>query len=147
LSRDVDLALSGEAFNLLLRNDPKYAQKLAKYVRVYGRCIPTDKVTVINTLVQLGYITMMCGDGQNDCGALKSAHVGVALSSSDASIVAPFTSLDLDVSSVVNVLLEGRCALSSALKAYGYYIMYGQVESYLQTINAYFFITFAEWCW
>lgn len=145
MTRYVDLALSGEAFTLLLRNDPKYAQKIARHVRVFGRCNPNDKIQVVNTLVQLGYITLMCGDGQNDCGALKSAHVGVALSSSDASIVAPFTSLDLDVTSVVDVLLEGRCALSSALKAYTYYMMYGQVESYLQTINAYFFITFAEW--
>ena len=33
----------------------------------------------------------MVGDGGNDCGALRSAHVGLALSEAEASLVAPFS--------------------------------------------------------
>jgi predicted P-type ATPase len=144
---ELALAITGEAWSALLDQDPEYAYKIARYVRVFGRCNPTDKVSVVTVLGHQGYVTMMCGDGQNDCGALKSAHVGVALSSSDASIVAPFTSLDKDLQSVILILREGRCALSSAFKAYSFYVIYGQVETYLQTINAYLAITFSEWCW
>lgn len=146
-TNDMDLAVSGDAWALLRSDDPKYASAIAKHVKVFGRCNPTDKVSVVSTFVENGYITLMCGDGQNDCGALKSAHVGVALSTSEASIVAPFTSLDKVISSVPEVLREGRCALASAFAAYKFYIIYGQLESYFQTINAYLSITFTEWCW
>jgi len=34
----------------------------------------------------------MCGDGANDCIALKAADAGISLSEAEASIAAPFTS-------------------------------------------------------
>lgn len=144
---DVDLAITGEAWIAILQDDPKYAASIAPHVRVYGRCNPSDKVAVVAHFVEQGKKTLMCGDGGNDCGSLKSAHVGIALSTSEASVVAPFTSLDKDIASVPEVLREGRCALASAFAVYSYYIVWGQDESFLQVINAYFAITFTDWCW
>lgn len=89
----------------------------------------------------------MTGDGGNDCGALKTAHVGVALSDAEASMVSPFTSLDKTITSVVDILKEGRCALASALASYKYVIMYGQIEGLNNVILAYFRINFAEYNW
>jgi magnesium-transporting ATPase (P-type) len=143
----VDIALTGDAWSILLENDPKFASMISKHVRVFGRCKPGDKVSVVATFVANGYRTLMCGDGQNDCGSLKTAHVGVSLSTSEASLVAPFTSTDNTITSVTEVLREGRCAIASALAAYSFYILYGQTESFLQVIAAYLSVTFYEWCW
>lgn len=41
------------------------------------------KVKVIDILSSKGLIVGMCGDGGNDCGALRCAHVGIALSGTD----------------------------------------------------------------
>ena len=144
-SDDMNMALTGKVWSYLLEHDPKSALDYAMRTKVFGRCKPDDKVSVVTTFVEMGDISLFCGDGGNDCGALKAAHVGIALSDAEASVVAPFTSLDKEISSVSEVLREGRCALASAIACYKYMLMYGQVESITQTINAYFSITFAEW--
>jgi magnesium-transporting ATPase (P-type) len=83
----------------------------------------------------------------NDCGALKAAHVGIALSDAEASTVAPFTSLDKTISATLGVLREGRCSLASSLASYKFMIMYGQIATINQLINAYLATSFTEWCW
>jgi cation-transporting ATPase 13A3/4/5 len=146
-SGEIVLAVTGEVWKAILDDSEMNPRQIAEHIRVFGRCTPNDKVSVVDCFVQDGITCCMVGDGGNDCGALKTAHVGIALSDAEASIVAPFTSLDKSISSVVEVLKEGRCALASALASYKYMIMYGQVESINQIANAYFSVTFHEWCW
>jgi len=134
----VALAVTGEVWQLLLSRWEEEAFLLAPYIKVFGRCTPNDKVSVVAHFVKRGDITMFTGDGGNDVGALKTAHVGVALSDSEASIVSPFTSLDKEIGSVVEILREGRCCLASAFSSYKFMIMYGQLETILQLVAAWF---------
>ena len=46
----------------------------------------------------------MCGDGANDCEALKAAHAGISLSEAEASVAAPFTSRVNNIECVVTLM-------------------------------------------
>merc|ERR1740129_1140808 len=96
------------------------------HVRVFGRMKPEGKVAVVEELQALGYYVGMCGDGGNDCGALRTAHVGLALTEADASIVAPFCAgQDRSLLLLVQLLKEGRACLATNVACFSYYLGYG----------------------
>jgi magnesium-transporting ATPase (P-type) len=85
------LAMTGAGFRTLKaqdnKNNPNSAFKKAIFCcSVFARMSPDDKASLIESYIDLGFITGMCGDGANDCGALKAAHVGISLSEIEASI-------------------------------------------------------------
>lgn len=70
----------------------------------------------------------MCGDGANDCGALKAAHAGIALSDSEASVASPFTSRDASISCVPELIRQGRCALVTSFGIFKYMAAYSLTQ-------------------
>lgn len=78
LARDFDLCVAGPALQIALDQDANMP-KVLEYIKVFARMSPDLKESVLVSLKECGNITLMCGDGTNDVGALKQAHVGVAL--------------------------------------------------------------------
>lgn len=77
-ARDYDLCTTGSSLAAASRADPEIRRHLEHFV-VYARMTPDEKEGIITSLKDCGRVCMMCGDGANDVGALKQAHVGVAL--------------------------------------------------------------------
>ena len=90
---------------------------------------PDDKASLVEQLQTFCKTEVgMCGDGANDCGALKQADIGISLSEAEASIAAPFTSQIQDISSVVIVLREGRCALTTSFQMFKFIELYSMIQ-------------------
>ena len=72
-----DLCITGYA--LAKFKDQVGWNTLLRYAWVYARVSPKQKEEILLGLKDMGYYTLMAGDGTNDVGALKQAHIGVAL--------------------------------------------------------------------
>ena len=96
--------------------------------QIFARMSPDEKNEVVERLQGLGYSVLMCGDGANDCGALKAADVGISLSEAEASVAAPFTSRVFDISCVPQVIKEGRAALVTSFSCFKYMSLYSAIQ-------------------
>lgn len=70
----------------------------------------------------------MCGDGANDCGALRAAHVGVSLSEAESSVASPFTSHIANISCMPRIIREGRAALVTSFGIFKFMVLYSLLE-------------------
>jgi cation-transporting ATPase 13A3/4/5 len=125
-----ELAVTSSAFNRLrgANGESEAIKTLLLNIRIFARMRPDDKVACVQHHVATDdLIVGMCGDGGNDSGALRTAHSGIALSEAEASIVSPFTSKTKSVGSVVDLIREGRAALTNSFAGYKYLIIYGQL--------------------
>ncbi|RCI03520.1 hypothetical protein CU098_010396, partial [Rhizopus stolonifer] len=139
-----ELAVTGKAFDWLCEND--LIRKYLLNTRVFARMTPSGKVQCVQLHMEYG-ITAMTGDGGNDCGALRAAHVGIAMSDAEASIVSPFSTSNRSVRSCVELIRQGRGALATSITNYKYLVMYGQVMMMLKIFTFYFSITMSQNVW
>ena len=72
--------------------------------QIFARMSPDEKHELVEKLQSIDYCCGFCGDGANDCGALKAADVGISLSEAEASVAAPFTSRVFDITCVPEVI-------------------------------------------
>lgn len=76
--KNKDICVTGYALAKFKDNVSAW-RSLLRYTWVYARVSPKQKEEILLGLKGMGYYTLMAGDGTNDVGALKQAHIGVAL--------------------------------------------------------------------
>ncbi|ETL92785.1 hypothetical protein L917_08961 [Phytophthora nicotianae] len=134
---EYDLAITGAALDKLQYDyGTDTVHKIIQQTPVFARVRPQQKSWIVEQLISLGFVVGMCGDGTNDCGALKAAHVGLALSSAEASIVAPFTSKAKAITDVPVLIREGRCALATSFLGFKYMVLYPIIQLGMASVLA-----------
>ncbi len=126
---DDELAMTGAAFaNLAETQSPFFVQNVMRSTSVYARTNPLQKTQIVTLLKHNGVNTVgMCGDGANDCGALKAADCGLSISDGEAAIAAPFSANS--ILAVRTLLLEGRGALATSFALFKFMIMYSVIQT------------------
>ncbi|CAK9801945.1 Polyamine-transporting ATPase 13A3 [Anthophora plagiata] len=121
-------ALTGQSWQLLREHYPDLVAKICVRGAIFARMSSDQKQQLVLELMQLGYYVAMCGDGANDCGALRAAHVGISLSEAESSVASPFTSKVPDITCVPKVIREGRAALVTSFGIFKFMVTYSLTE-------------------
>ena len=133
---NVDYAFTGKAFEFLRNHSNLHQQSISDWrlrmillrAKVYSRMQPNHKTLLMEMLQAHGRLVGMVGDGANDCGALQSADIGISLSQFEASISAPLTSKLGLLTTVEDVLREGRCLLAANIQVFKYMALYSIIQ-------------------
>ncbi|KAI8973640.1 hypothetical protein BDF20DRAFT_907125 [Mycotypha africana] len=145
LANGSELALTGKAFRYLSAQQEGGGMRQYLFsTRIFARMTPIDKMRCVEMMMERA-ITAMCGDGGNDCGALKAAHVGIAMSEAEASVVSPFSTPHRSVQACVDLLIQGRSALATSFASYKYLIMYGETMACTKLVSFYYTLGFSQW--
>lgn len=121
-------ALTGQTWQTLREYYPDLVDRVCVRSAIFARMSSDQKQQLVIELMRLGYYVAMCGDGANDCGALRAAHVGISLSKAEASVASPFTSRIPDISCVLKIIREGRAALVTSFGIFKFMIAYSLTE-------------------
>ncbi|TFK00935.1 Thioredoxin domain-containing protein 11 [Platysternon megacephalum] len=127
-SNNYHFALNGKSYQVIVKHFKSLLPKILVNGTVFARMSPGQKSSLIEEFQKLNYYVGMCGDGANDCGALKMAHAGISLSEQEASVASPFTSQIPNVECVPELIREGRAALVASFAVFKYLTLYGLTQ-------------------
>ena len=127
--RNYSLAVTGDVFRWIVEfGSADLLKRMLACGQVFARMSPDEKHELVEKLQSIDYCAGFCGDGANDCGALKAADVGISLSEAEASVAAPFTSRVFDISCVPEVVREGRAALVTSFCCFKFMSLYSAIQ-------------------
>ncbi|KAL7752505.1 hypothetical protein RI367_002039 [Sorochytrium milnesiophthora] len=123
------LAVTGDVFQWMLSHAGRdVCYRMLYKGQVFARMSPDQKQELVEKYQEMGYCVAFCGDGANDCGALKAADVGLSLSEAEASVAAPFTSKTTEVHCMLDLIKQGRAALVTSFSCFKYMALYSFIQ-------------------
>lgn len=151
-NKTLKIAFQGKAFEKIIsifQSQPAVIEKIIKYTRIYARTTSEQKKFIVDIIKErnlkrqtyVGYV----GDGSNDTMALKAANIGLSLGNDDSSISAGFYTKRLDISAIVDVLVEGKVCLGNGFQNFKYFLANMMMTSFvfiILTIKQWDFTTF-----
>ncbi|EGS20971.1 cation-transporting ATPase-like protein [Thermochaetoides thermophila DSM 1495] len=127
--RNYAIAVTGDVFRWIVDHAPTdVLHRMLVLGKVYARMSPDEKQELVKKFQSIDYSCGFCGDGANDCAALKAADVGISLSEAEASVAAPFTSQIFDIRCVPEVIREGRASLVTSFSCFKYMSLYSFIQ-------------------
>ncbi|KAJ5081402.1 hypothetical protein NUU61_009666 [Penicillium alfredii] len=127
--RRYSVAVTGDVFRWMVDfGNEDVLNRILVCGKVFARMSPDEKHELVEKLQSIDYCCGFCGDGANDCGALKAADVGISLSDAEASVAAPFTSRLFEISCVPTLIREGRAALVTSFCCFKFMSLYSAIQ-------------------
>lgn len=145
INNNYRFALTGKVWQAIKEHYSDLLGKILTRGTIFARMDPDQKQQVVEELQRLGYCVGMCGDGANDCSALKAADAGISLSDEESSLASPFNSKVPNINCTITLIKEGRAGLVASFGIFKF-MMYYSMNQLAGVLNLTIsFTNFTDW--
>jgi len=125
-----ELAVTGQQLSEAGATESQEYIRLVSSTHVFARVSPTQKLEIVEVLINQGEFVAVTGDGVNDAPAMRRANIGVAMGSGTdvAKEISSMIVTDDNFSSIVSGVEEGRFAYDNVRKVIYLLISTGAAE-------------------
>ena len=113
--------ITGDELEIISNEDLKQALKSEEII--FARIAPEQKMKIVATLMEMGEIVAVTGDGVNDAPALKKADIGIAMGKSGTDVAREASNMvltDDNFASIISAVEEGRAVYDNVRKFIAY---------------------------